>query len=985
MSRSTHYSSLNSQTFSEGDWVFVHPQETLGRIIEKSCLWGNTSFRVWLPSSNSIIRVDASALSPAQSSVLNTHHLTYVAAAARVADALTQGLSARGHVQAGVLLAPIESFVIPLPHQIRALSRAISNDRVRYLLADEVGLGKTIEAGLIMRELKLRGLVRRTLVIAPKGLVSQWVAEMAFHFGEQFHPIMSEDYKSLRRISAIQSDELRGLRTDYGYDPALNTQPSALRAANPNPFRSFNQVVVSMDSVKPSEGRGGALARERFEDLISAGWDLVIVDEAHRLGGSTDQVARYKLGQGLSEAAPYFLLLSATPHQGKTDAFHRLISLIDAQAFPDVSSVTKERVQPYVIRTEKRRAIDADGKPLFKPRRTQLAPVSWEERHRDQRLLYEAVTEYVREGYNQAMKEKRSYIGFLMILMQRLVVSSTSAIKTTLERRLAVLRHEDSGLSQMQLFTEDSLAQSSVLSPDDFYDLDGQEQIDMLLRTRLKALKNERAEVKLLLEAAARCEQIGPDAKAEALLDWLYRLQSEENDPELKVLVFTEFVPTQEMLRRFLTERGFSVVCLNGFMGMEERKRVQEAFAKDVRILISTDAGGEGLNLQFCHVVINYDIPWNPMRLEQRIGRVDRIGQTHAVRAVNFVFEGSVEHRVQEVLEQKLAVIFEEFGIDKTGDVLDSAQAGQMFDEMYVEAILNPENVEESVESVVARLQEQAREARATASVLGATEDLEPGEAQRLLTHPLPHWVERMTVSYLQAHGGKAERENGAWDLTWPGGERLTNVVFTGKEAEEKPLSRHLTLEDPKVRGLAMCLPPFAPGQPVPVITFPGLAPEIMGFWSLWRISISTADWNRHRIMPLFLADDGRVFAPTARHIWDQLLVTKPTILTSLGIEISYQAFERLQEVAEQQGKTIYDELVQAHQERLAREREKGEYAFAARRRAIQRIGLPQVRNYRLNLLAQEEQNFQEQMEHRAQAYPEMVPLLVIRVEGNRE
>jgi superfamily II DNA or RNA helicase len=218
-----------------------------------------------------------------------------------------------------------------------------------------------------------------------------------------------------------------------------------------------------MDSVKPLDGRRGwsreqvaAYNRERFEDLISAGWDLVIVDEAHRSGGSTDQVARYKLGRGLAEAAPYLLLLSATPHQGKTDAFHRLISLIDAQAFPDVRSVTKERVQPYVIRTEKRRAIDAQGKPLFKPRRTELAPASWEDRHRDQRLLYEAVTEYVREGYNQAMREKRSYIGFLMILMQRLVVSSTRAIKTTLERRLEALE-----ALQEQLILFPQLSESS--------------------------------------------------------------------------------------------------------------------------------------------------------------------------------------------------------------------------------------------------------------------------------------------------------------------------------------------------------------------------------------------------------------------------------------------------------------------------------------------------------------------------------------------
>jgi superfamily II DNA or RNA helicase len=922
------------------DWYYSPEHGEVCRVIETQTLWGETACRVWLPGKDTVVRLPAARLRPVhEASVGTVDGIAYLAAAARVADALTQD----------VLLAPIESSVIPLPHQIRALSRAISSDRVRYLLADEVGLGKTIEAGLIMRELKLRGLVRRTLVIAPKGLVTQWVAEMRTHFGEEFRLLVPSDFSAYRGIA--QEDNL---------------------------WQSHPQVVCPMDSVKPVDGRRGwsreqvaEYNRERFEDPISAGWDLVIVDEAHRLSGSTDQVARYKLGQGLAEAAPYLLLLSATPHQGKTDAFHRLISLVDAQAFPDVSSVTRERVQPYVIRTEKRRAIDADGKPLFRPRRTELAPVSWEERHRDQRLLYEAVTEYVREGYNQAMREKRSYIGFLMILMQRLVVSSTRAIRTTLERRLEAL---EAPQEQLSLFP--------ALSEEDWADLDGQEQMDTLLKTRLKALKNERAEVKLLLEAAICCEQQGPDAKAEALLDWIYRLQAEEGDPDLKVLVFTEFVPTQEMLYEFLTERGFEVVCLNGSMDMEERKRVQDAFAKDARILISTDAGGEGLNLQFCHVVINYDIPWNPMRLEQRIGRVDRIGQTHTVRAINFVLEDSVEHRVREVLEEKLAVIFEEFGIDKTGDVLDSAQAGQIFDDLYVEAILNPDVVETKVDEVVKSIQEQAREFRQSASVLGSTEDLDPREAQRLLAHPLPHWVERMTVSYLQAHGGKAERKDGAWNLTWPDGETLTGVVFTSKEAEEKPTTCHVTLEDPKVRGLAMRLPPFAPGQPVPVITLPGLAPEIVGFWSLWRISISTADWNRRRIMPLFLADDGRVFAPTARHIWDQLLTTLPTILRHLDIETSHQAFERLREAAEQQGKTIYDELVQAHRERLAREREKGEYAFAARRKAIERIGLPQVRNHRLSLLEQEEERFREQLKRRAQILPEMALLLLVRMEG---
>lgn len=946
-----------SQSGDGNSWCYSPDHGQLCQVIEVQTFWGETICRVWLPGRDSVVRIPASRLKSIESAGTGSpDDIAYVAAAARVADVLTQD----------VLLAPIESSVIPLPHQIRALSRAIANDRVRYLLADEVGLGKTIEAGLIMRELKLRGLVKRTLVIAPKGLVSQWVSEMRTHFNEQFQLVLPEDIKTLSRISAVPGSEFR-------VPDAEDSQP-----ATRNSWTLFSQVVVPMDSVKPLDKRRGWTAaqvsehnRERFEDLISAGWDLVIVDEAHRLGGSTDQVARFKLGQGLSEAAPYLLLLSATPHQGKTDAFHRLVSLIDAKAFPDISSVTRERVQPYVIRTEKRRAIDADGKPLFKPRLTQLAPVSWGERHRNQQVLYEAVTEYVREGYNQAMREKRSYIGFLMILMQRLVVSSTSAIRTTLERRLEALAAPQ---EQLTLFP--------IISDEEWADLDGQEQIELLLRTRLKALKNERAEVKLLLDAAARCEQIGPDAKAEALLDWLYRLQSEEGDPELKALVFTEFVPTQDMLRRFLIERGFSVACLNGSMDMEERKRVQQAFAGDARILISTEAGGEGLNLQFCHVVINYDIPWNPMRLEQRIGRVDRIGQTHAVRAVNFVFEGSVEHRVREVLEQKLAVIFEEFGIDKTGDVLDSAQAGRIFDEIYIDAILNPEKVEDSVETVVASLQEQAREARTTAYVLGATEDLEPGEAQRLLTHPLSHWIERMTVSYLKAHGGQAEKKNQRWNLTWPDGEVFENMVFTSKEAERFPVARHLTLEEPKIRGLAMRLPRFVPGQPVPIVSIPGLTKEVQGIWSLWRIAIASMEWNRRRIMPLFLADSGVIYMPTARYVWDQLLSSSTHVRSILDAAVSQAAFAKLQNAAEEHGKPIYEALIQEHRSCITREREKADYAFTARCKTIDRIGLPQVRNYRLNLLAQEEQSFKKQLDQKAHAYPEMAPLLVIRVEG---
>uniref|UniRef100_UPI003AF4FC1A DEAD/DEAH box helicase n=1 Tax=Thiolapillus sp. TaxID=2017437 RepID=UPI003AF4FC1A len=466
---------------SENIWQFSTIHNSACKVIEEQALWGQTVCRVWLPNQDAVVRVPCSALRPLSADLqpdVEAGRITYVAAAAKVAEVLEGSASVTdGHV----LLAPMESNVIPLPHQIHALSRAISGDRVRYLLADEVGLGKTIEAGLVMRELKLRGLVRRTLVVAPKGIGTQWVAEMQTHFNEHFQLVLGDDISTLQRLA--QGSDHRS-----------------------TPWSMFDQVIVSLDSVKPMDRRRGWSAervaeynRSRFEDLITAGWDLVVVDEAHRLGGSTDQVARYKLGRGLAEAAPYVLLLSATPHQGKTDAFHRLMSLLDDDSFPDMDSVSRDRVAPYIIRTEKRKAIDANGKPLFKPRRTQMAQVAWETRHHLQQLLYEAVTDYVREGYNQALREKKRHIGFLMILMQRLVVSSTRAIRTTLERRLAALKESEQQASLRLAGLENDSEISDGF--DELYDMDGQELLDELLKSHVSALQSESSHVETLLDA----------------------------------------------------------------------------------------------------------------------------------------------------------------------------------------------------------------------------------------------------------------------------------------------------------------------------------------------------------------------------------------------------------------------------------------------------------------------------------------------------
>lgn len=931
----------------EGNWLHSLDHDEPCQVISVEVVWGEKTAQVWLPTHNAVVNLHQSRLRPlAIGATPSLDHLCYVASAARILDALGRD----------ALIAPLEGSVIPLPHQLYALKRAMSTDRVRYLLADEVGLGKTIEAGLILRELKARGLAKRTLVVAPAGLTSQWVSEMKTHFSEDFRLVQPANFSGWRQLTGIHERE--------------------------NLWRLHDQVVCPLDSIKPMDTRRGwsheQVARynhERFEDVVSAGWDLVIIDEAHRLGGSSEQVARYRLGEALAQSSPYLLLLSATPHQGKTDAFRRLVGFLDSEALPDDESVTRDNVAPYLIRTEKRRAIDADGKPLFKPRYTQVVSVRWDASRQEQRALYEAVTEYVREGYNQAVREKRTAIGFLMILMQRLVTSSTAAIRTALERRLDVLELPS---GQVPLFGEDVGAE--------WVELDGQEQMESLLQSRLKGLKNERAEVELLLSAARRCEARAPDSKAETLLTWIQNLQREESDPALKVLVFTEFVPTQSMLAEFLRQRGYNVACLNGSMDLEERQTVQRAFATDAQVLISTDAGGEGLNLQFCHIVVNYDLPWNPMKLEQRIGRVDRIGQAHVVRALNFSLQGTVELRVREVLEEKLQLILEEFGVDKLSDVLDSEEGGAEFERLYVGAILSPEEAEARAEALAEAVRSRARSAREGSSLLGAAEVLDPVAAKQVAEHRLPFWTERMTTSWLRAHSERGAsvtcRAAGVYDLTWPDGVSMSAVTFD-RLAPMDSASRHLTLEEPLVKKLTERISRYAPGMPVSQVTVPGVSDKVCGFWSLWRVGLSFDGGGEQRLLPVFISHDGQPLMPTARVVWDRLieladgLNVSPDPCTESSIE---RAYELSRTVAEDQGEILFQELVHKHRTQLETESKKMRAAFEAQERRILRLGLSQVRDFRLARLAEEEVSWRRAVASRERAVPELTPLLLLSV-----
>ncbi len=925
---------------NEGTWVWSKTRQTRGKVIEVSELWGTTQLRLWFPEEDLVLlhrleeiarempeeKSGAASLSPA--------HLRYAAVLGKLATLIHDDK----------LLAPLDSAVTPLPHQIKALKKLLSRTRVRFLLADEVGLGKTIEAGLVIKELKLRGRVRRVLVIAPKGLIPQWIVEMQERFGESFRFFEPSAFEGYRQMTGVD-----------------------------NAWRSYDRVICSMDAVKPLESRRGwsseqvqAYNQERILDLAAAGWDLVIIDEAHRVAGSADTVARHAMARLVAEATPHLLLLSATPHQGKTESFQRLMRLLDRDAFADPSSVDRNRVAPFVVRTEKRNAKDHRGKPLFAPRITKMLAVSWDD-HTDQQELYEAVTEYVREGYNQALKTKNASYGFLMILMQRLVTSSTEAIAATLDRRIEALRAPE---EQLQLFSSTELQE--------LQEQDGEAQLEAVLKKQIKALKNERAEVELLYNAAKRVIARGPDAKAEALLETIYKLQQDEADPELKILIFTEFVPTQKMLAEFLQSSGFSVVCLNGSMSLEERKATQKSFSQDARIMISTDAGGEGLNLQFCHIVINFDLGWRPMALEQRIGRVDRIGQKHVVKAINLVLEDSVEYRVREVLESKLAVIFEEFGIDKTSDVLDSEAGAHIFDKLFVDALMEPDKLAQDVEEVAGVVRQAAKWNSQQLNVLGEGEP-EASLDRDVSSLPIRDYLDLFVQNYVQSAGGSYERMDGdSLKIQWPGEVEASAYHLAG--AETSADSQLLTLDHPLIRKLLEKPPRFSFESSMPTFEMAGLPGNKSGYWSLWALRFITNESQINEFFPIFTTMEGRSFERSAHVIWDGLLNQE---LHAKDVRSSAPCAELLdthKRLAEKSGEPIFRRMEAKHQAQQQVNQRNREHYFEVRFKQLNQIGLPEVRQFRQRQLELEQESWRQDLSTSRGSMPELVPVILTRL-----
>lgn len=756
------------------------------RVIGSETLWGHEVATVVVPSTGRVERVAADDLMP-----LNTRAWSTTEVAWRAATGLVLRATAGGEP-----LAVARGTVDPLPHQLEALDRAMAAHPLRLLLADEVGLGKTIEAGLVISELEARGEVRRVLVVAPKGVQLQWVAEMADRFDKEFVLVGAG-----------------GVPVDVGVDP----------------WRAFDRVVCSLDSVKPLRARAGwspervaEYNERRANAVIDAGWDLVVIDEAHHVAGSSDDVARHVLGRRLAESVPRLMLLSATPHSGKSDAFARLLGLLD-DAFLHGRPLSREHVAPLVVRTEKRHATDDAGRPLFRRRTTSIVTVPYGVR-RLERSLYESVTDYVRHGYRRARAERRPAVGFLVLLMQRLVSSSTAAILSALERRLIAVTAEG---QQLRLFADGA---------HEWGDLSGEDQLAALAGAQGAAWGDERAEVELLVDLARKTAAAGIDAKARHLLQMLGEIARAEGDPQAKAVIFTEFVPTQSMLLDVLAGAGIDAVAVNGSMSIDERRDAQQEFRDRARVLVSTDAGGEGVNLQFAHVVVNYDLPWSPTRIEQRIGRVDRIGQDHDVAAYNLVLEASIDARVLEVLEQKLAVILAELGADKAGDVLASVTS--RVDDLYTAAILDPESVIAAADAV----EEETRAAVIETSTLRAALGSSHPPARRHGVTSLARWL-----AAADRAGEELAAEHG------------------------RPPS---------------ALPEVVPGEPVPVVE--GAA---AGWWTMWEV-ITGRDRS---CTALFVTDVGTVRPDLAERMWTALAEEPAFGSSSL---LDDETFDRLRATA---------------------------------------------------------------------------------------
>ena len=647
-----------------------------------------------------------------------------------------------------------------LPHQIEAVYRKmLPQPRLRFLLADDPGAGKTIMAGLLVKELKLREAIDRCLILVPAPLTIQWQDELLRFFGEPFQIIHSS-----------------------------NDQQQLL-----NLWEREAQIISSIDYAKQEDVR---------ERVWQQRWDLVIVDEAHKCsaytkrsasrGDEVDRTKRYQLAEQLSEHCDNLLLLTATPHHGDDDRFAHFVRLLDRDLFPephrvgaDAKRVRREILRlgedcPWSLRRLKEDLKDVHGRRLFPDRHVgtvsfNLGPEEY--------AIYKAVTAYINEFLPQATGKRKNSVALVRTVFQRRLASSTRAIHESLLRRrtkLTNLVEELEGLTPAQRAKR--LAQLAGQLDDteqDEGDLDESARDELVDgATAAVELDQLRAEIAALGDVAARVGRVR-DSKLVALRECLTRAEFNElQDGRGKLLIFTEHRDTLNHLREHLASWGYSTCEIHGGMNPHERKRAQEEFRTSRQICVATEAAGEGINLQFCHLMVNYDLPWNPTRLEQRLGRIHRIGQPRDVYAFNFVATSSedgqpvIEGRILERLLSKLDRMRDALGdrvFDVVGEVLSLNKVN--LPDMLRAVAYEPRRLDDyldEIERIDPRQLELYEDATGIALARAhvdfssfATANLE-AEERRLM----PRYVESHFLSATKAVGLRTEsRADGLWRI----------------------------------------------------------------------------------------------------------------------------------------------------------------------------------------------------------------------------
>ena len=661
------------------------------------------------------------------------------------------------------------SQVDPLPHQLDAVyNHMLSLPRIRFLLADDPGAGKTIMAGLLMRELMQRGDVKWVLGLCPKALTDQWRREMWERFRERFMLITGES-----------------ISNSFGQ----------------NIWVENDRVVASVDL---------AIQDHVLPGIDQSHWDLIVFDEAHKLSayrygssGRIDKTKRYMLAERLATKTKHLLLMTATPHKGDPENFRLLMSLLDDKVFASQAGTQNALAgegSPFLLRRMKEAMRHFDGRPLFPPRTVDTIAYELETHEQE---LYDAVTEYVAHGLARAEQASNRNVTLALIILQRRLASSLYAVTRSLERRRDRLSEELRQARQSRLpFRSSNAAFLIDYDPDEDepeeLTTEDEEKLSGASTARTpEELREEITQLEGLIKLAEATRGKGPEKK---VTEFREVIESQTvTDRNEKILVFTEHRDTLTYLTQQLRQWGYSVCNIHGGMRLADRIAAEKDFRGPAQIMVATEAAGEGINLQFCKVMINWDLPWNPNRLEQRMGRIHRYGQEYEVHVVNVVANTTREGSVLVRLMHKLDLMRDQLGHDQVYDVVSSVlDSGQVrLDTLIREAILSRRSMEdilgdlEFVDSSasVANAKQVLGEALAARNIdLGSILGDERDSKERRLT---PEFVERFLVEGFRYLGGRLEAGSDAeWKLEFVPAEirREVRACNTGEFGAENRL-----------------------------------------------------------------------------------------------------------------------------------------------------------------------------------------------------